>query len=130
MLAARIGLLVQVLPVQGWLLETLMFQELDRVQSTESGREEGRVVITKEEWERLQTRLTAGVVEAEVQCDRGEGGKVDLKEVREVCSISDTNLPGQITKERDHLASNCEKYKEDLSNEAKFRKEMEVRSSD
>merc|ERR1719341_2540849 len=69
----------------------------------------GNRVITQAEWKRILARLDAVTVETGSQSEEGKGE--ELKEV---------------TRERDHLFSNCDKYKEDLENEASFRKEMEV----
>ena len=50
--------------------------------------------------------VETGSQSEEVRGEEVEKVKAELKEV---------------TRERDHLASNCDKYKEDLKNEAAFR---------
>merc|ERR1719341_471395 len=76
----------------------------------------GNRVITQAEWKRILARLDAVTVETGSQSEEGKGEEVEKVrgELKEV------------TRERDHLFSNCDKYKEDLKNEASFRKEMEV----
>ena len=112
MLAARIGLLVQ---------------EVDRLQSCQ-GREEERRVVTQEEWERIQSSLDRGVVEVDSQAGEQTTGDAEAEQVnklKEEVEMLKAETK-ELSKERDHLSNNCEKYKEDLSIEAKFRKEMEV----
>ena len=76
-------------------------------------------MISQEDWARIQSRLDSQVQEAQVQTSGDQGaGDQEVERLRGELK--------EAVKERDHLASNCEKYKEDLSNEAKFRKEMEV----
>ena len=112
MLAARIGLLVQ---------------EVDRLQSCQ-GREEERRVVTQEEWERIQSSLDRGVVEVESQAGEQTSGDAEAEQVNKLKEEVERlkSETKELSKERDHLSNNCEKYKEDLSIEAKFRKEMEV----
>lgn len=111
MLAARIGLLVQ---------------EVDRLQSCQ-GREEERRLVTQEEWERIQNSLDRGVNEAASQVGEGptEGFGENVEKLKEEVEKLKAEVK-ELSRERDHLGNNCEKYKEDLSIEAKFRKEMEV----
>jgi len=76
----------------------------------------GNRVISQSEWKKILNRLDSVMVETgsqseEVRGEEVEKVKAELKEA---------------IRERDHLASNCDKYKEDLKNEAAFRKEMEV----
>jgi len=77
---------------------------------------EGNRVISQGEWKMILSRLDAVMVETGSQSEACKGEEVEKlrAELKE------------LTKERDHLASNCDKYKEDLKNEAAFRKEMEV----
>merc|ERR1719419_401378 len=76
----------------------------------------GNRVISPAEWKKILKRIDMVTVDMSTQAteEKGEESeriRSDLKEM---------------TKERDHLASNCDKYKEDLKNEAAFRKEMEI----
>jgi len=77
----------------------------------------GNRVISQRDWERILSRLDAVMVdsacqsEVEIRDDEVETVREELKEM---------------TRERDHLVGNCDKYKEDLKNEAAFRKEMEI----
>ena len=71
----------------------------------------GNRVISQSEWKKILNRLDSVMVETgsqseEVRGEEVEKVKAELKEA---------------IRERDHLASNCDKYKEDLKNEAAFR---------
>ena len=72
---------------------------------------EGNRVISQGEWKKILSRLDAVMVETGSQSEACKGEEVEKlrAELKE------------LTKERDHLASNCDKYKEDLKNEAAFR---------
>ena len=76
----------------------------------------GNRVISQGDWERILVRLDAVMVETASQSEEGRGD--DVEKVKGELK--------EMTKERDHLAGNCDKYKEDLKNEAAFRYNTQV----
>merc|ERR1719402_964103 len=88
-----------------------------------------RRVVSEAEWQRMADRLDMVMAEMGVVqhgANRAEGERLtpdgaDKETVEKLKSELKT-----VKKERDHLAGNCDKYKEDLAHEAAFRKEMEV----
>merc|ERR1712013_31812 len=74
----------------------------------------GNRVISQSEWKKILNRLDSVMVETgsqseELKVEEVEKVKAELKEA---------------IRERDHLSSNCDKYKEDLKNEAAFREKI------
>merc|ERR1719402_1608661 len=88
-----------------------------------------RRVVSEAEWQRMADRLD--MVMAEMGVVQHGGNRAEGERLTPDGMDKDTveKLKSElkaVKKERDHLAGNCDKYKEDLAHEAAFRKEMEV----
>lgn len=99
--------------------------EATNCQSSEADQESQPAVtriVSEADWLQLQSRLDGGCATTHqlVQTE-GKGNSEEVERLRASLKEVTTSL----TRERDHLAANCEKYKEDLGHEAAFRKEME-----
>ena len=71
----------------------------------------GNRVISQSEWKKILNRLDSVMVETGSQSEELKGEEVEKVKAELKEAI----------RERDHLSSNCDKYKEDLKNEAAFR---------
>merc|ERR1719402_241912 len=88
-----------------------------------------RRVVSEAEWQRMADKLV--MVMAEMGVVQHGGNRAEGERLTPDGADKDTveKLKAElkeVKKEKDHLESNCKKYKEDLSHEAAFRKEMEV----
>jgi len=96
-------------------------REEDAAESTESS--SVTRIISEEEWEKLQLKLDTLRIDVTektpktIDSEEMEKLKADLR----TCQKERETL----LKDREHLQNNCSKYKDDLSKEAAFRKEME-----